>query len=444
MKYVIIGGDAAGMSAAMQIVRNEDNPTITTLERGGYYSYAQCGLPYVVGGHIPSTEKLIARDVETFREKYKIDARTYHEVNQIDTNEKTVSGFNLKNNERFTIEYDKLLIATGADPVIPNWKGRDLKGIHTIKTIPDIKDLQENLSQHVKKATIIGGGYIGLEMAENLVDIGLEVAIIEQQNQLATIFDEDMANLIHDEAKKHGVHLYLNESVQSFEGADGVVQKINTNQQQIDTDLVIIAVGARPNTGFLKDTDLHFFANGAIIVDAYMKTNLEDVWAAGDCATQFHRVKQKNDHIPLGTHANKQGRVAGLNMVGIPRLFKGVTGTSILKFFDLTLARTGLNETEVQQLGLKYEIISGETLHIAGYYPDPKRLQLKMIYDKATTRLLGAQVIGEEGVDKRIDVLSVALHHNMTVAELEDLDLAYAPPYNGVWDPIQQLIRRQR
>ncbi|MDE5414680.1 FAD-dependent oxidoreductase [Alkalihalobacterium chitinilyticum] len=444
MKYVIIGGDAAGMSAAMQIVRNEENPTIITLERGGYYSYAQCGLPYVVGGHIPTTEKLVARDVETFREKYKIDARTYHEVNQIDPNKKTVSGTNLKNNERFTIEYDKLLIATGADPVLPNWEGRDLKGIHTIKTIPDIKDLQENLGRQVKKATIIGGGYIGLEMAENLVDIGLEVAIIEQQNQLATIFDKDMANLIHDEAEKHGVHLYLNESVKSFEGANGMVQKINTDKQQLDTDLVIVAVGARPNTSFLKDTGLHFFVNGAIMVDAYMKTNLEDVWAAGDCATQFHRVKQKNDHIPLGTHANKQGRVAGLNMAGIHRLFKGVTGTSILKFFDLTLARTGLNETEAQQLGLEYEIISGEALHIAGYYPDPKQLQLKMIYDKATNRLLGAQVIGEAGVDKRIDVLSVALYHEMTVTELEDLDLAYAPPYNGVWDPIQQLARRQR
>lgn len=444
MKYVIIGGDAAGMSAAMQIVRNEENPTIITLERGGYYSYAQCGLPYVVGGHIPTTEKLVARDVETFREKYKIDARTYHEVDQIDPNEKTVSGTNLKNNERFTIEYDKLLIATGADPVLPNWEGRDLKGIHTIKTIPDIKDLQENLGRQVKKATIIGGGYIGLEMAENLVDIGLEVAIIEQQNQLATIFDKDMASLIHDEAEKHGVHLYLNESVQSFEGANGMVKKINTDKQQLDTDLVIIAVGARPNTSFLKDTGLHFFVNGAIMVDAYMKTNLEDVWAAGDCATQFHRVKQKNDHIPLGTHANKQGRVAGLNMAGIHRLFKGVTGTSILKFFDLTLARTGLNETEAQQLGLEYEIISGEALHSAGYYPDPKQLQLKMIYDKATNRLLGAQVIGEAGVDKRIDILSVALYHEMTVTGLEDLDLAYAPPYNGVWDPIQQLARRQR
>ncbi|WP_216829964.1 FAD-dependent oxidoreductase [Alkalihalobacterium elongatum] len=443
MKYVIIGGDAAGMSAAMQIVRNEENPTIITLEKGGYYSYAQCGLPYVVGGHIPTTEKLVARDVETFREKYNIDARTFHEVDHIDPKEKTVSGVDLKMKQRFSIEYDKLLIATGADPIVPKWEGKDLKGIHTIKTIPDIKKLQEQLDKNIKKATIIGGGYIGLEMAENLVDLGLNVSIVERRNQVATIFDEEMATHIHEEAKKHGIQLFLDESVQSFNGTDHV-QQVITDKQQLDTELVIVSVGATPTTSFLKDTGLHFYPNGAIIVDGYMKTNLDDVWAAGDCATQYHRVKEKNDYIPLGTHANKQGRIAGLNMVGKPRVFKGVTGTSILKFFDLTLARTGLNEAEVTELGLEYETISGETLHIAGYYPEPKPLYLKIIYDKKTNQLLGAQVIGKAGVDKRVDVLSVALYHKMTITELEDLDLAYAPPFNSVWDPIQQLARRQR
>ncbi|WP_078429688.1 FAD-dependent oxidoreductase [Alkalihalobacterium alkalinitrilicum] len=442
MKYVIIGGDAAGMSAAMQIVRNGDNPTIITLEKGGYYSYAQCGLPYVVGGHISSTDKLIARDVETFREKYHIDARTFHEVDEIDPQEKTVSGIDLKNNERFTVNYDKLLIATGAEPVMPSWDGTHLKGIHTIKTIPDIQQLQEQLTNRVKKATIIGGGYIGLEMAENLVDVGLEVTIVEQQSQLATIFDEDMATYIHEEAGKQGVQLLLNESVQAFEGTDRV-EKVITDKQQLETDLVIVAVGASPNTRFLKKTNLHFHPNGAIIVDPYMKTNVEDIWAAGDCATQYHRVKEKNDYIPLGTHANKQGQIAGLNMTGKARAFKGVTGTSILKFFDLTLARTGMNESEAKDLQLQYDTIIGKTLHIAGYYPKPKPLHIKMMYEQKTNQLLGAQIIGEEGADKRIDVLSVALYHKMTIDELEDLDLAYAPPYNGVWDPIQQLVRRK-
>ncbi|WP_209123378.1 FAD-dependent oxidoreductase [Alkalihalobacillus sp. BA299] len=443
MKYVIIGGDAAGMSAAMQIVRNEENPTIITLEKGGYYSYAQCGLPYVTGGHIPSTDKLIARDVDTFRNKYGIDARTFHEVQHVDTKNKTVSGIHHETNESFSLPYDKLLIATGADPVVPNWEGKQLIGIHTIKTIPDIQQLQAQLTNAVKKVTIIGGGYIGLEMAENLVDAGLDVSIIEQQDQLATIFDADMANFIHEEAEKHGVHLYLNESVQSFAGTE-TVQKVITDKQQLDTDLVIVAVGTAPNTRFLKETDLHFYLNGAIIVDPYMQTNIEDIWAAGDCATQYHRIKEKNDYIPLGTHANKQGQIAGLSMAGKRRTFKGVTGTSILKFFDLALARTGLNEKEATDLGFQYATIVGETLHIAGYYPDPKPMQLKLLYETSTNQLLGAQIIGEHGVDKRIDVLSVALYHKMTISELEDLDLAYAPPFNGVWDPVQQLARKKQ
>jgi NADPH-dependent 2,4-dienoyl-CoA reductase/sulfur reductase-like enzyme len=436
MKYVIIGGDAAGMSAAMQIVRHDEKADITTLEMGEVYSYAQCGLPYVVGGVIDSFDSLIARSVETFREKYGIDARVNHEVKAVDVEKKVVSG------DGFEIPYDKLLVATGASPVVPPWDGVDLKGVHSVKTIPDTEAIMKDLDG-VSKIVVIGGGYIGLEMAENFVEIGKDVTMIERNPRLAGIFDEEFSEKIGEEAVKHGIKLRFNESVEAFEGSDdGRVAHVVTDKGRVDADLVVIAIGVKPNTSFLDGTGIHLFANGAIKVNSFMETNIEDVYAAGDCATQYHRVKERDDYIPLGTHANKQGRLAGRAMVGAPRPFQGIVGTSIIKFFDLTLGRTGLSEKEIETQGYPYETISAQLPHIAGYYPEPKNLDIRLSYHLETERLLGAQVIGEAGVDKRIDVLATALYHNMRVSELEDLDLAYAPPYNGVWDPIQRTARR--
>ncbi len=435
MKYVIIGGDAAGMSAAMQIVRADDQAEVTTLEMGTVYSYAQCGLPYVVGGVIDSFDSLIARDVETFREKYGIDARVNHEVTAVDVENQTVSG------EGFQLEYDKLLIATGANPVLPPWDGADLDGIHTIKTIPDTKAIVSELN-HVSRVVIIGGGYIGLETAENFIELGKEVTIIERGPRLAKIFDKELSEKIHEEAQKHGITLKFNESVESFEG-DERVRRVITDKGAIDADLVVVAVGVRPNTSFLDGTGIHLFGNGAIKVNAFMQTNVENIYAAGDCATQYHRVKERDDHIPLGTHANKQGRLAGRAMVGKPRPFQGIVGTSIIKFFDLTLGRTGLAEAEIHEMGYPFKTITASVRHIAGYYPDSKKMDIRLSYHEETEQLLGGQIIGEAGVDKRIDVLATALFHRMRISELEDLDLAYAPPFNGVWDPIQQTARRR-
>lgn len=435
MKYVIIGGDAAGMSAAMQIVRNDSEAEVITLEKGEIYSYAQCGLPYVVGQLIDSTDSLIARSIETFREKYGIDARTNHEVTEIDPKKKLVIG------DDFEINYDKLLIATGATPVMPRWDGADLDGIHTIKTIPETEALIKD-AEGRQKVTIIGGGYIGLEMAENLVEIGKDVTIIEQSSQLATIFDEDLAEMIEEEATKHGITVKLNESVKGFAGTERV-QRVLTDKGEIESDLVIVAVGVRPNTSFLKETGIHFYKNGAIKVNAFLETNIEDIYAAGDCATQYHRIKEKDDYIPLGTHANKQGRLAGLSMIGKGRAFQGIVGTSIIKFFDLTLARTGLSTSEIETQSFPYEAVTASLPDIAGYYPEPERMTLRLFYHKETNQLLGGQIIGKKGVDKRIDVLATALYHRMTIAELEDLDLAYAPPFNMAWDPLQQTARRR-
>ncbi|MGM7724117.1 CoA-disulfide reductase [Metabacillus sp. Hm71] len=441
MKFVIIGGDAAGMSAAMQIVRNSSGNDITVFEKGGIYSYGQCGLPYVISGKIASTDKLIARTQETFRNKYGIDARIFHEVVNVDAKSKQVSGIDHANGKTFTMPYDRLLIATGVSPVIPDWEGVNLPGIFTLKTIPDAKKMMDYLKKEIKHVTVIGGGYIGLEMAESFVELGKKVTIIERNEQLAKIFDKEMAELIHEEAIKQKIVLKFGESVEAFKGQDHV-EYVKTDKGEYETDLVLLAIGVKPNTAFLKDSGLITSVNGAIQVNAYMQTSLEDVYAAGDCATQYHRIKEKDDHIPLGTHANKQGQIAGLNMINHHKTFKGVVGTSIIKFFNLTLGRTGISEAEAKRLNIPCQSVTIQATDIAGYYPDDQKMTVKLVYHEHSYKLLGGQIIGGNGVDKRIDVLATALFHSLTTDQLLDLDLAYAPPYNSVWDPIQQAARK--
>ncbi|MBT2680557.1 CoA-disulfide reductase [Bacillus sp. ISL-35] len=441
MKILIIGGDAAGMSAAMQMVRNSSGHEITVLEKGGVYSYGQCGLPYVISGKIESTNELIARTPSTFKEKYGIDARVFHEAQKVDVENKMVSGINHSNGETFSLPYDRLLIATGVSSVVPEWEGVTLPGIFSLKTIPDAKAIMDYLDRDIHNVTVIGGGYIGLEMAESFAELGKKVTIIERNEQLAKIFDPDMAELIHEEAVKQNIVLKMGESVEAFGGSDHV-ESVKTNKGEYKTDLVLVAVGVKPNTSFIEGTGITTIGNGAIQVNAYMQTSIEDIYAAGDCATQYHRVKEKDDHVPLGTHANKQGQIAGLNMVDVHKTFKGIVGTSIIKFFDLTLGRTGLSEKEANTLNIPCGSVTITATDIAGYYPDDKKMKLKLVYHKETHKILGGQIIGENGVDKRIDVLATAIFHSMTTEELLDLDLAYAPPYNGVWDPVQQAARR--
>lgn len=442
MKYVIIGGDAAGMSAAMQIVRNDQEAEVITFEKGEIYSYGQCGLPYVIGGKVPSTNDLIVRSVDTFREKYGINAYTHTEVKKVDEKEKKVYGIHTKTGEGFSHSYDKLLIATGASPNQPDWPGVELGHVHLLKTIPDAKKIQESLQDEIQNVTIVGGGYIGLEMAENFLQLGKRVRIIQREGQLASLFDEDMATHIHEKAKRKGIELCLEEEVEALIGEENV-REIHTNKGTYETDLVLLATGVHPNTRFLEGSGVKVGIKGAIEVNAYMETNVKDIYAAGDCALHYHRIKQKNDYVPLGTTANKQGRIAGLNMLekGVP--FQGIVGSSIIQFFELTLGRTGLTEKEAKELHFPYEVIAFQSKSHAGYYPQAEDLYLKLLYRKDSGMLLGGQIIGKQGVDKRIDVLATALYHKMTVHELEDLDLSYAPPYNSVWDPIQQAVKRR-
>lgn len=431
------------MSAAMQIVRNSDGHEIVTLEKGSIYSYGQCGLPYVIGGEIESTDRLIARTPETFREKYGIDTRVKHEVTSVDPAQKLVKGIDHQSGKSFSLEYDRLLIATGASPIQPSWTGADKQGIFLLKTIPDAHAIMDYVDRDVKQATVIGGGYIGLEMAESFRQIGLDVRIIQKGNQLAEIFDEDMASLIHEEASRQGIEILLNESVEGFTGNERV-NGVKTDQNTYSTDLVLVAIGIRPNTRFLESTGIETGIKGAIKVNPFMETSIKDIFAAGDCATQYHRVKGMDDYTPLGTHANKQGQVAGLNMAGVKRKFEGAVGTSVIKFFSLTLGRTGISEKEAKHLNIPYKTVKIRSTNAAGYYGKGDKMTLKLVYHEQSRLLLGGQIIGPGGVDKRIDVLATALYHQMKIDELVNLDLSYAPPYNSVWDPIQQAARRAK
>lgn len=441
MKYVIIGGVAGGMSAAMEIIRTDPDADITVLEQGEIYSYGQCGLPYAISNHISSLDQLIVRDVETFRETYDIDARVRTKVNKIDIHNQTVSGKTTNTNKPFQLQYDRLLIATGSSPIFPDFPGKELSSIHTIKTIPDTKKMINDLNNNVENVVIVGGGYIGLEMAENLVALGKHVTMIQRGSQLAKIFDSDMAEIIHEKAKEKGIQLVLNEAVEGFVGTNRV-EAVKTNKDIYEAEFVLLGIGMKPNTEFLLDTGIHLNDQKAIYVDPHQQTNIKNIYAAGDCATNYHRVKQIQDHIPLGTTANKQGRIAGSNMAGNPLTFKGIVGTSILRFFDITLGRTGINEAEARALNIPYRVEQASAKSGAGYFPESKRINLKLLYHKKTYHLLGGQIIGGAGVDKRIDVLATALYNEMTIQELVDLDLAYAPPYNSVWDPLQQMSRK--
>lgn len=441
MNYVIIGGVAAGMSAAMEIIRTDTNANVTVLERGEDYSYGQCGLPYVINGVVSSIGDLIARDIETFREKYGIDAKVHTEVEKIHVHDQVVHGKDTQTNQSFEVAYDRLLIASGTRPIYPDFTGSELAGIHPLKAIPDAEHIMHDLDEEIEDVAIVGGGYIGLEMAESLVTLGKRVKLIQGAPQLAPIFDPDMAKIIHEKAKEKGIQLILDERVKGFKG-EGRVQSIETNKGSYEATFVLLAIGVQPNTEFLENTGIHTTSEGAIYVNPHQETNIKNVYAAGDCATTYHRIKQIDDHIPLGTTANKQGRIAGANMAGQSLTFKGIVGTSIIKFFDLTLGRTGISEAEAKALRIPYDVHTTTAHTRAGYYPNGEKIQIKLLSHQRTHQLLGGQIIGKEGVDKRIDVLATALFNDMTIQELVDLDLSYAPPYNTAWDPMQTMARK--
>lgn len=439
-RFVVIGGVAAGMSAASRVKRNKPDMDVIVLERGGFVSYGSCGLPYFVSDLVKDVQGLVVYDAAFFKEKRGIDVLTKHEVTRIDPQSKIVFTRNLEKGEEIMLNYDKLAICTGASPVRPELPGVDLKNVFVIRTAEDgviLKDFIKDTAPRV--AVIIGAGLIGLEMAEAFRARGLEVAVIKRPGSILKMFDDDMAELVEEELKRNGVDLVKNAVIKGFEGDnDGRARCVVLEGKSYPADLVLLGTGSRPNSALAREAGLKIAPNGTIAVDERMQTSNPDTFAAGDCIGQKHLITGKDVYIPRGTTANKQGRVAGENASGGNDIFRGVMGTAVSKIFDLTVARTGLSSAEAAAEG--YDFVTSTVAHPSHGHtypnPEPEDITIKLIMDRRTGKLLGAQMIGKIGVSKRIDVFATALHSGMTVEEISRLDLSYSPPFAPFWDSI--------
>lgn len=435
MKVIVIGGVAAGMSAASKLKRIEPESEIVVFEKGGYVSYGACGLPYYISGENDDHTKMIARTKEQFHEM-GIAVHLHHEITRIAPKRKQVLVKNLEDGHVFIENYDKLMIATGTNAIIPPFDGMNLENIHVLKTMEDGMRLKEKVqAEHVRNVVIVGGGYIGLEVADAAYKLGKQVRVIERGDHILAPFDQEITDIALRHLEEKGVSVHLSESVEKFSGMEHVEQVI-TDQGAYDADLVILSIGVRPATDFLKGSDIALAENGAIIVDREMRTNLEDIYAAGDCAEVYHFVKEENAYLPLGTNANKCGRIAGENIAGSRRKYIGTLGSAALKLLDLEMARTGLSEHEAENLAIDYTTAFIESSNHPKYYPGQTPLWIKIIAEKRTKRILGAQAIGEAGAVLRIDMFAIAIQNKMSADELGMTDLCYAPPFAGVWDAV--------
>ena len=382
-------------------------------------------------------EALIARTPEIFREKQNIDVRTLHEVIELDLDQRRVQVRRLESDKSWWEPFDQLLIATGATPIRPSLEGSDARGIYGVNTLQSGIEVRQTVDrENPKRAVIVGGGYIGLEMAEALVLRGLHVSMVERSAQVMNTLDSDMGSLVSKALQDVGVELFLEESLEHFETSDGGVSAVITDKRRIPADLVILALGVRPDSVLAANAGIPLGEKGAIKVNDRMQTEREGIWAAGDCVQSFHLVSRRPFHIALGTVANRQGRVAGINLGGGYATFPGVLGTAVCKICAVEVARTGLQENEIKQLGLEYVSAKIESSTRASYYPEAGSITVKLLAEKGSGRLLGGQIVGVEGAAKRIDVLATTLHAGFTVDEMINLDLSYAPPYSPVWDPV--------
>lgn len=436
LKVIVIGGVAAGMSAASKIVRMDKEAKVTVYERGGFLSYGACGLPYYVGGFNQDYRKMIARSREEFeRMGMKICLR--HEVIRVDAVRKQVEVRNLESEEVFTDSYDKLMIAVGAEAVMPPFPGRELMGVHCLKTLEDGIFLREYVkSPDIRRVTIVGGGYIGAECAEAFLHLNKEVRLVEAGPRMLMPFDRELSDLALEELRQKGAEIHLEEKVRAFHGS-ACVKRIETDKGSYETDLVIVAVGVRPNTGFLKDTGIKMAANGALLVNRRLETSIPDVYGAGDCILVYHKGTGENCFLALGTVANKCGRLAGANIAGGCEEFIGALGSAAIKVCDLELGRTGMGEEEAKRQGMKYKTVLVKAYDHPAYYPDPTPITIKLIYEEGTKRILGAQTCGQKGAALRTDIFAVAVQAGMTTEQLGMTDLIYAPPFAGVWDAVQ-------
>ena len=437
MKVIIVGGVAGGATAAARIRRLDEQAEITVFERSGYISYANCGLPYYIGDVITDPEELTLQTPESFFKRFRIHMKIHHEVISIHPERKTVSVKNLENSEIFEENYDKLILSPGAKPTQPKLSGVDINKLFTLRTVEDTFRIKEYMNKnHPKSAVLAGGGFIGLELAENLRELGMDVTIVEQSKQLMNPFDPDMASMIHNEMRKHGIKLVLGYTVEGFKEKDNGVEVLLKDHPSLHVDMVVLAIGVTPDTALAKEAGLELSIKGSIVVNDRMETSVPDIYAAGDAVQVKHYVTGEDALISLAGPANKQGRIIADNICGGDSRYLGSQGSSVIKVFDMTAAITGINETNAKKSGLEVDTVILSPMSHAGYYPDGKVMTMKVVFEKETYRLLGAQIIGYEGVDKRIDVLAAAIHAGLHAIQLKDLDLAYAPSYSSAKDPV--------
>lgn len=443
MKVVIIGGVAGGATAAARIRRLDETAQIVVFEKSGFISYANCGLPYYIGGTINNKAALTLQTPESFYSRFRVDMRVHHEVTAINADNKTVTVTNLRTGEKFEESYDKLLISTGAKPTTPPFEGINRNNIFTLRTVEDTLKIKDYINTNKPRTAVVaGGGFIGLETAENLRELGIDVTIVQGHSQLMTPFDFDIVPFIHAKLRQHGINLVLNHMVDGFEEKDGKtfvklknVDTISTTNA-ISADMVILAIGVTPDTGLAKNAGISLGMKGSIVVNERMETSLPDIYAVGDAVQIQNFITGDDTLISLAGPANKQGRIAADNICGGNSHYTGGQGSSIIKVFDLTAAATGINEHTANEAGISFDKVILSPMSHAGYYPGGKMMTLKVLFEKETYRILGAQIAGYDGVDKRIDVLATAIRAGMKAYDLAELDLAYAPPYSSAKDPV--------
>lgn len=436
-KILIVGGVAGGATAAARIRRLDETAEVIIFERSGFVSYANCGLPYYIGGVISDKEELTLQTPEMFRERFQIDVRVHHEVTAIHPERKTVTVKNLETGETFEESYDKLLLSPGARPVQPNLPGAGLENLFTLRTVEDTLRIRDYVVKNKPKSAVLaGGGYIGLEVAENLRELGMDVTIVQRPNQLLNPLDYEMACFVHAKMREKGIRLMLGHSVEGFEKAGDQVNVLIKGEQPIKTDMVLLAIGVAPDTHLAKEAGLTLGIKNSIVVNDRMETSAPDIYAVGDAVEVRHFVTGSKALISLAGPANKQGRIAADNICGGNSVYQGSQGSSVIKIFDMTVATTGINERTAKDAGIDCDKVYLSPSNHASYYPGGTMMTMKVLFEKNTYKLLGAQIVGYEGADKRIDVIATAMHAGMTALQLKDLDLAYAPPYSSAKDPV--------
>ena len=437
MKVVIVGGVAGGATAAARLRRLDESAEIVVFERSGYVSYANCGLPYYIGGVITDRAELTLQTPESFWRRFRVDMRVRHEVTAIHPDTKTVDVKNLATGEVFAESYDKLILSPGARPTQPALPGVGIDRLFTLRTVEDTLKLREFIEQHhPRSAVLAGGGFIGIELVENLRELGLDVTVVQRPKQLLNPLDADMAAFLHAQLREKGVKLMLGRTVEGFAADGDRVNVLIKDEAPLTADMVVLAIGVTPDTGLARDAGLELGIKGSIVVNDRMETSVPDIYAVGDAVQVKHSVTGQDTLLSLAGPANKQGRIAADNICGGDSRYLGSQGSSVIKVFDMTIAATGVNEKTARQAGIDCDKVFLSPMSHAGYYPGGKVMTMKVVFEKGTYRLLGAQIVGYEGVDKRIDVLATAIHAGLTGPQLKDLDLAYAPPYSSAKDPV--------